>query len=199
MDFAGGIAVTALGHGNPDLLKVLHEQGDRLWHIGNGYTNAPVLRLAKRLTDLTFADRVFFANSGTEANEAALKLARRYAIDNHGNDKIEIISFTQSFRERTFLTVSVGGQPTKYAEGFGLQPQGIRHLPYNDLPKALEAIGPKTCAVIVEPVQGEGGVILADPAFLQGLRDACTKHNALLVFDEVQTGVGRTSTLYAYM
>ncbi|SAK53122.1 aspartate aminotransferase family protein [Caballeronia ptereochthonis] len=198
VDFAGGIAVTALGHGHPELLKVLHEQGDKLWHIGNGYTNEPVLRLAKRLTDLTFADRAFFANSGAEANEAALKLARRYAIDNHGPDKIEIISFTQSFHGRTFFTVSVGGQP-KYAEGFGPQPEGIRHLPYNDLPKALEAIGPKTCAVIVEPVQGEGGVLPADPAFLKGLREACDRHGALLIFDEVQTGVGRTGTFYAYM
>lgn len=127
VDFAGGIAVTALGHAHPELLKVLHEQGDKLWHIGNGYTNAPVLRLAKRLTDLTFADRAFFANSGAEANEAGLKLARRVAIDNHGEDKIEIISFTQSFHGRTFFTVSVGGQP-KYAEGFGSRPEGIRHL-----------------------------------------------------------------------
>ncbi|KMY85969.1 Succinylornithine transaminase [Candidatus Paraburkholderia calva] len=198
VDFAGGIAVTALGHAHPELLKVLHEQGDKLWHIGNGYTNAPVLRLAKRLTDLTFADRAFFANSGAEANEAALKLARRYGIDQHGEQKIEILSFTQSFHGRTFFTVSVGGQP-KYAEGFGPQPQGIRHLPYNDLPRALEAIGPKTCAVIVEPVQGESGVIPADPAFLKGLRDACDEQDALLIFDEVQTGVGRTGTFYAYM
>jgi succinylornithine aminotransferase len=198
VDFAGGIAVTALGHAHPELLAVLHEQGDKLWHIGNGYTNAPVLRLAKRLTDLTFADRAFFANSGAEANEAALKLARRYAIDKHGDGKVEIISFTQSFHGRTFFTVSVGGQP-KYAEGFGPRPQGIRHLPYNDLPRALDAIGDQTCAVIVEPVQGEGGVIPADPAFLKGLREACDKHDALLVFDEVQTGVGRTGTFYAYM
>jgi acetylornithine/N-succinyldiaminopimelate aminotransferase len=198
IDFAGGIAVTALGHAHPELLKVLHEQGEKLWHIGNGYTNAPVLRLAKRLTDLTFADRAFFANSGAEANEAALKLARRYAIDTFGPEKIGIVSFTQSFHGRTFFTVSVGGQP-KYAEGFGPQPQGIRHLPYNDLAKAVEAIGPDTCAVIVEPVQGEGGVLPADPAFLAGLRRACDKHGALLIFDEVQTGVGRTGTFYAYM
>jgi acetylornithine/N-succinyldiaminopimelate aminotransferase len=198
VDFAGGIAVTALGHAHPELLKVLHEQGEKLWHIGNGYTNAPVLRLAKRLTDLTFADRAFFANSGAEANEAALKLARRYAIEKFGPEKIEIISFTQSFHGRTFFTVSVGGQP-KYAEGFGPQPQGIRHLPYNDLAQAREAIGEKTCAVIVEPIQGEGGVLPADPAFLQGLRDACDQHGALLIFDEVQTGVGRTGSLYAYM
>ncbi|WP_250464690.1 aspartate aminotransferase family protein [Caballeronia sp. GAFFF2] len=198
IDFAGGIAVTALGHAHPELLKVLHEQGEKLWHIGNGYTNAPVLRLAKRLTELTFADRAFFANSGAEANEAALKLARRYAIDTFGPEKIGIVSFTQSFHGRTFFTVSVGGQP-KYAEGFGPQPQGIRHLPYNDLAKAVEAIGPDTCAVIVEPVQGEGGVLPADPAFLEGLRRACDKHGALLIFDEVQTGVGRTGTFYAYM
>ena len=198
IDFAGGIAVTALGHAHPELLKVLQEQGEKLWHIGNGYTNAPVLRLAKRLTDLTFADRAFFANSGAEANEAALKLARRYAIEKFGPEKIEIISFTQSFHGRTFFTVSVGGQP-KYAEGFGPQPQGIKHLPYNDLAQAREAIGANTCAVIVEPIQGEGGVLPADPAFLKGLREACDQHGALLIFDEVQTGVGRTGSLYAYM
>ncbi|WP_323122199.1 aspartate aminotransferase family protein [Burkholderia alba] len=198
VDFAGGIAVTALGHGHPALLKVLEEQGGKLWHIGNGYTNEPVLRLAKRLEDLTFADRAFFANSGAEANEAALKLARRVAFDRHGADKHEIVSFTQSFHGRTFFTVSVGGQP-KYSEGFGPIPGGIKHLPYNDIAAAQAAIGPQTCAVIVEPVQGEGGVIPADPAFLTALRQACDAHDALLIFDEVQTGVGRTGHFYAYM
>lgn len=197
IDFAGGIAVTALGHAHPELLKVLHEQGGKLWHIGNGYTNEPVLRLAKRLEDLTFADRAFFANSGAEANEAALKLARRVAFERHGADKIEIVSFTQSFHGRTFFTVSVGGQP-KYSEGFGPVPEGIIHLPYNDLDAARKAIGARTCAVIVEPVQGEGGVIPADPAFLRGLRELCDQHGALLIFDEVQTGVGRTGRFYAY-
>src|SRR6201996_6087536 len=197
IDFAGGIAVTALGHAHPELLKVLHEQGGKLWHIGNGYTNEPVLRLAKRLEDLTFADRAFFANSGAEANEAALKLARRVAFDRHGADKFEIISFTQSFHGRTFFTVSVGGQP-KYSEGFGPVPAGIVHLPYNDIDAAKKAIGAKTCAVIVEPIQGEGGVIPADPAFLKTLREACDQHGALLIFDEVQTGVGRTGFFYAY-
>jgi acetylornithine/N-succinyldiaminopimelate aminotransferase len=197
IDFAGGIAVTALGHGHPELLKVLHDQGAKLWHIGNGYTNEPVLRLAKRLEELTFADRAFFANSGAEANEAALKLARRVAFESHGAEKDEIISFTQSFHGRTFFTVSVGGQP-KYSEGFGPVPAGIRHLPYNDIEAARAAIGPKTCAVIVEPVQGEGGVIPADPAFLKALREACNQHGALLIFDEVQTGVGRTGFFYAY-
>jgi succinylornithine aminotransferase len=186
IDFAGGIAVTALGHAHPELLKVLSEQGSKLWHIGNGYTNEPVLRLAKRLEDLTFADRAFFANSGAEANEAALKLARRVAFDRHGIEKDEIISFTQSFHGRTFFTVSVGGQP-KYSEGFGPVPQGIVHLPYNDIEAARKAIGAKTCAVIVEPIQGEGGVIPADPAFLKAL-----------IFDEVQTGVGRSGYFYAY-
>jgi acetylornithine/N-succinyldiaminopimelate aminotransferase len=156
-----------------------------------------VLRLAKRLEELTFADRAFFANSGAEANEAALKLARRVAFDRFGAEKDEIVSFTQSFHGRTFFTVSVGGQP-KYSEGFGPVPAGIKHLPYNDIAAARAAIGPKTCAVIVEPVQGEGGVIPADPAFLKALREACDQHGALLIFDEVQTGVGRTGFFYAY-
>ncbi|MET3819188.1 succinylornithine aminotransferase [Burkholderia sp. PvR073] len=198
VDFACGIAVTSLGHGHPELLKVLDEQGRKLWHIGNGYTNEPVLRLAKRLESLTFADRAFFANSGAEANEAALKLARRVAFDRHGADKYEIVSFVQSFHGRTFFTVSVGGQP-KYSEGFGPVPAGIKHLPFNDIEAAKAAIGPQTCAVIVEPVQGEGGVIPADPAFLKTLREACDANGALLIFDEVQTGVGRTGQFYAYM
>jgi acetylornithine/N-succinyldiaminopimelate aminotransferase len=197
IDFAGGIAVTALGHAHPELLKVLHEQGAKLWHIGNGYTNEPVLRLAKRLEELTFADRAFFANSGAEANEAAFKLARRVAFERHGAEKYEIVSFTQSFHGRTFFTVSVGGHP-KYSEGFGPGPAGIIHLAYNDIEAARKAIGPQTCAVVVEPIQGEGGVIPADPAFLRALREACDQHGALLIFDEVQTGVGRTGFFYAY-
>jgi len=198
IDFTGGIAVTALGHAHPELVRVLREQGETLWHVSNAYTNEPVLRLAKRLESLTFADRAFFANSGAEANEAALKLARRAAIERHGPEKIEIVSFQQSFHGRTLFTVSVGGQP-KYAEGFGPVPAGIRHLPYNDIEAARAAIGSKTCAVIVEPIQGEGGVIPADPAFLRALRESCDAHGALLIFDEVQTGVGRTGFFYAYM
>ncbi|WP_206952751.1 aspartate aminotransferase family protein [Trinickia acidisoli] len=198
VDFTGGIAVTGLGHAHPELVRVLREQGETLWHVSNAYTNEPVLRLAKRLESLTFADRAFFANSGAEANEAALKLARRVAIERHGPEKIEIVSFKQSFHGRTFFTVSVGGQP-KYAEGFGPVPAGVVHLPYNDIEAARAAIGPKTCAVIVEPMQGEGGVIPGDPAFLRALREACDAHGALLIFDEVQTGVGRTGFFYAYM
>jgi succinylornithine aminotransferase len=198
VDFTGGIAVTGLGHAHPELVRVLREQGETLWHVSNAYTNEPVLRLAKRLEALTFADRAFFANSGAEANEAALKLARRVAIERHGPEKIEIVSFKQSFHGRTFFTVSVGGQP-KYAEGFGPVPAGILHLPYNDIEAARAAIGANTCAVIVEPIQGEGGVIPGDPAFLRALREACDAHGALLIFDEVQTGVGRTGAFYAYM
>jgi acetylornithine/N-succinyldiaminopimelate aminotransferase len=198
IDFTGGIAVTALGHAHPELVRVLQEQGETLWHVSNAYTNEPVLRLAKQLEALTFAERAFFANSGAEANEAALKLARRVAVERHGPEKFEIVSFAQSFHGRTFFTVSVGGQP-KYAEGFGPVPAGIVHLPYNDIAAAREAIGAKTCAVIVEPIQGEGGVIPADPEFLRALREACDAHDALLIFDEVQTGVGRTGHFYAYM
>ncbi|WJF89185.1 aspartate aminotransferase family protein [Paraburkholderia bonniea] len=197
IDFAGGIAVTGLGHAHPALLQVLQEQGGQLWHIGNGYTNLPVLRLARQLEALSFAERAFFANSGAEANEAALKLARRVGFERHGVHKTGIVSFAQSFHGRTFLTVSVGGQP-KYSEGFGPVPADLLHVPYNDIAAARAAIGPNTCAVIVEPVQGEGGVIPAEPAFLQALRDACDAHEALLIFDEVQTGVGRTGHFYAY-
>ena len=198
IDLSGGIAVTAVGHSHAELLQVLHEQGDALWHVSNGFTNQPVLRLAKKLTAATFADKVFFANSGAEANEAALKLARRVGHDRAGAEKHEIISFEQAFHGRTLFTVSVGGQP-KYTEGFGPLPGGITHLPYNDIEAARAAISARTCAVIVEPVQGEGGVIPARREFLQALRELCDQHGAVLIFDEVQTGVGRSGALYAYM
>src|SRR5260364_150273 len=198
IDLGGGIAVTALGHSHPELLRALHTQADQVWHLSNYFTNGPVLRLAQKLVDATFAERVFFASSGTEANEAALKLARRVAHNRFGADKYEIISFNQSFHGRTLLTVSVGGQP-KYAQGFGPPPGGITHIPYNDIEAAQRTISKRACAVIVEPVQGEGGVIPARREFLHALRAACTQHNALLIFDEVQTGVGRCGALYAYM
>jgi len=198
IDLSGGIAVTALGHSHPELLRVLHQQGDALWHVSNGFTNEPVLRLASKLVAATFAEKVFFANSGAEANEAALKLARRVAYDRAGADKYEIVSFEQSFHGRTLFTVSVGGQP-KYSEGFGPLPAGIKHVPYNDIEAARAVISERTCAVIVEPVQGEGGVIPARLEFLQALRELCDQHGALLIFDEVQTGVGRSGALYAYM
>ncbi len=198
VDFSSGIAVTSLGHLHPELTAVLHDQADQLWHLSNGFTNEPALRLAQRLIDATFAERVFFCNSGAEANEAALKLARRYAVDHFSSDKDQIIACTQSFHGRTLFTVSVGGQP-KYAEGFGPTPAGISHVPFNDLAAIEAMISDKTCAVIVEPVQGEGGVIPATQEYLNGLRALCDKHHALLIFDEVQIGVGRSGSLYAYM
>ena len=198
IDFAGGIAVNALGHCHPRLVEVLNKQSQQLWHLSNVYTNEPALRLASLLTEKTFADRVFFCNSGAEANEAAFKLVRKYAYDNFGADKNEIISFTQSFHGRTLFTVTVGGQP-KYREGFEPVPGGITHVPFNDLDALKAAISDKTCAVVMEPIQGEGGIIAADPEFARGVRELCNQHNALLVFDEIQTGVGRTGDLYAYM
>jgi succinylornithine aminotransferase len=198
IDFAGGIAVNALGHAHPLVLAALVEQAGKLWHLGNGYTNEPVLRLAKQLIDATFADKVFFCNSGAEANEAALKLARKHALDNGNGEKNQIVAFNNAFHGRTLFTVSAGGQP-KYSQDFAPLPGGITHTPFNDLAAAAQVINDRTCAVIVEPIQGEGGVVPAQPQFLQGLRELCDRHGALLIFDEVQTGVGRTGALYAYM
>lgn len=198
IDFAGGIAVNALGHAHPALREALNDQASKFWHTGNGYTNEPVLRLAKKLIDATFAERIFFCNSGAEANEAALKLARKYAHDRFGSQKSGIVAFKNAFHGRTLFTVSAGGQPA-YSQDFAPLPPDIRHAAYNDLDSASQLIDDNTCAVIVEPVQGEGGVVPATNAFLQGLRELCDRHNALLIFDEVQTGVGRTGELYAYM
>lgn len=198
IDFAGGIAVNALGHAHPQVLAALVEQAGKLWHLGNGYTNEPVLRLAKQLIDATFADKVFFCNSGAEANEAALKLARKHALDSGNREKNQIVAFNNAFHGRTLFTVSAGGQP-KYSQDFAPLPGGITHTPFNDLAAAEQVINDHTCAVIVEPIQGEGGVVPAQPQFLQGLRELCDRHGALLIFDEVQTGVGRTGSLYAYM
>ncbi|MBW7619126.1 succinylornithine/acetylornithine transaminase [Citrobacter portucalensis] len=198
IDFAGGIAVNALGHAHPALREALNDQASKFWHTGNGYTNEPVLRLAKKLIDATFAERIFFCNSGAEANEAALKLARKYAHDRFGSQKSGIVAFKNAFHGRTLFTVSAGGQPA-YSQDFAPLPPDIRHAVYNDFDSASQLIDDTTCAVIVEPVQGEGGVVPATKAFLQGLRELCDRHNALLIFDEVQTGVGRTGELYAYM
>ncbi len=197
IDFAGGIAVTSVGHCHPEMVATLQQQGSKIWHLANVMTNEPALALAQTLTEATFADRVFFANSGGEANEAAFKLARRYAHDKFGPQKHEIIAFNQGFHGRTLFTVSVGGQP-KYSEGFGPAIEGITHLPYNDIAALEAAISDKTCAIVMEPLQGEGGIIGADSAFAKRVRELCDKHNALLVMDEVQTGVGRLGTLYAY-
>ncbi|KMT64945.1 aspartate aminotransferase family protein [Catenovulum maritimum] len=197
IDFSGGIAVNCLGHCHPELVQTIKEQSEKLWHVSNIWTNEPALRLASKLVKSTFADKVFFCNSGAEANEAALKLARRYAVDQFGEEKDQIIAFKQSFHGRTLFTVTAGGQPA-YSDGFGPKPGGISHAVYNDLASVEALISDKTCAVIVEPMLGEGGVLPADPDFIKGVRALCDKHNALLIFDEVQTGFGRTGHLYAY-
>jgi len=197
LDFTSGIAVSSLGHCNPALVEAVTKQINTLWHLGNGYTNEPVLRLGLALTEATFADRAFFCNSGAEANEAALKLARKYAHTKFGPHKSRIVSCLSSFHGRTLFTVSVGGQP-KYTEGFEPLPQELSHIPYNDIEAARAAITDDVAAVIVEPIQGEGGVIPGNPDYLKALREFCDQTGALLVFDEVQSGVGRTGTLFAY-
>ena len=198
IDFAGGIAVSSLGHCHPALVGALKEQSEKVWHLSNVMTNEPALRLAKKLVDSTFADKVYFANSGAESNEAALKLARRWALDVHGSDKTQIIAFKQGFHGRTFFTVTVGGQAA-YSDGFGPKPGDVVHAEYNNLDSVKALISDKTCAIMVEPLQGEGGIVSPTAAFIQGLRELCNEHNALLIFDEVQTGAGRLGELYAYM
>jgi succinylornithine transaminase family protein len=198
LDLTAGIAVTSLGHSHPAVVEALRTQADKLWHVGNGYTNEPVLQLARALTEATFADRAFFCNSGAEANEAAFKLARKYAHTKFGPHKSRIVSCVNSFHGRTLFTVSIGGQP-KYTEGFEPLPAQLSHVPFNDIEAARAAIDDDVCAVVVEPVQGEGGVLPADPAYLKALREFCDAHGALLIFDEVQCGMGRTSKLFAYM
>lgn len=197
VDFSGGIAVTALGHCHPALVNTLKVQGETLWHTSNVFTNEPALRLASKLISATFAERVFFANSGAEANEAAFKLARYYASVRHSPYKTKIIAFHHAFHGRTLFTVTVGGQP-KYSDGFGPKPADIVHVPFNDLDAVKAVIDDHTCAIVLEPIQGEGGITPATPEFMQGLRELCDQHQALLVMDEVQSGMGRSGKLFAY-
>lgn len=197
IDFSGGIAVNALGHCHPELVAALTEQAQKLWHISNIYTTRPAQELARKLVENSFADKVFFCNSGAEANEAALKLARKFARDRFGEGKSEIISCVNSFHGRTLFTVSVGGQP-KYSKDYAPLPQGITHVPYNDIAALEAAVGSQTCAVIIEPIQGESGVLPAEQEYLQAARRLCDEHGALLILDEVQTGMGHTGKLFAY-
>lgn len=197
LDFGGGIAVNCLGNAPKLVRKALRAQSAKLIHTSNIFTNVATLTLAEKITALTGFDRVFFTNSGAESNEAALKLARRAAYEDFGEQKDEIISFTKSFHGRTFFTVSVGGQD-KYSKGFGPRPGAITHLPFNDVKAFEKAISDKTCAVIFEPVQGEGGVLPVDPAFAKRVRELCDKHHALLILDEVQTGCARSGTFFAF-
>lgn len=198
LDLTGGIAVSGLGHAPEELVEVLTDQAKKLWHVSNYFTNEPVLKLAKALTAATFAEKVFFCNSGGEANEAAFKLARKWAHDHFGAKKNRIVSCFHSFHGRTLFTVTVGGQ-SKYTEGFEPLPQQIDHIPFNDIDAARAAIGDDVCAVVVEPVQGEGGILPASVEYLKALRQLCNEKNALLIFDEIQCGMGRTGNLFAYM
>ncbi|OSI08154.1 acetylornithine/succinyldiaminopimelate aminotransferase (ACOAT; succinyldiaminopimelate transferase; DapATase) [Neisseria animaloris] len=197
IDLAGGIAVNALGHCHPVLVRALTEQAGKLWHISNIYTTEPAQKLAKKLTEHTFAEKVFFCNSGAEANEAALKLARKYARDHFGEGKNEIIACINGFHGRTLFTVSVGGQP-KYSQDFAPLPPAISHVPFNDVKALSEAVSERTCAVILEPIQGESGVLPVDAEFLHTARRLCDENHALLILDEVQTGMGRTGKLFTY-
>lgn len=196
VDFACGIAVTGLGHCHPALVNALTQQAGQLWHVSNVMTNEPALRLAKKLTSLCFAERVFFCNSGAEANEAAFKLARRWGNTQQAG-KNQIIAFYNGFHGRTLFTVSVGGQE-KYTQGFEPLPGNITHVPFNDLAALKAVISDKTCAVVMEPIQGEGGVTPATPEFARGVRALCDAHNALLIYDEVQSGNARSGTYFAY-
>ena len=197
VDLTSGIAVNCLGHTPDGVQKVIKKTCKNLIHVSNIFCNEYTLSLAKKLTSLTGYDKVFFVNSGAEANETALKLARRVAFDDYGAEKNEIISFVNSFHGRTFFSVTVGGQES-YSDGFGPKPAAITHIPYNDIATFEKTISDKTCAVILEPIQGEGGIIKADDAFLVKFRELCDKFHAALIFDEVQTGVARSGTLYAY-
>ena len=197
VDLTSGIAVNCLGHTPDGVQKVIKKTCKNLIHVSNIFCNEYTLSLAKKLTSLTGYDKVFFVNSGAEANETALKLARRVAFDDYGAEKNEILSFVNSFHGRTFFSVTVGGQES-YSDGFGPKPAAITHIPYNDIATFEKTISDKTCAVILEPIQGEGGIIKADDAFLVKVRELCDKYHAALIFDEVQTGVARSGTLYAY-
>ena len=200
LDFAGGIAVSAMGHVHPKLVSALVEQANKFWHVSNVLTNQPALELAWKLCAATFAERVFLANSGAEVNEAALKLARRYAVNRFSEDKYEILAFDNAFHGRTLFTVSVGGQPD-YSNGFGPKPGGISHCPFNDSDAVrgwFDQHQDRVCAVILEPCQGEGGVTPASKEFVQTVRECCDRYQALMIFDEIQTGVGRSGALYTY-
>ncbi|HYA74942.1 MAG TPA: aspartate aminotransferase family protein [Roseiarcus sp.] len=197
LDFGAGIAVASLGYSHPHLVEALTTQAGKLWHTSNLYQMPDGERLAGRLVEATFADLVFFGNSGAEANEAAIKMARkRQSVGGHP-EKYHILTFEGAFHGRTLATLAAGGQ-AKYIEGFGPKVDGFDQIPVTDLDAVEAAIGPNTGAVMIEPIQGEGGVRVIAPDFLRGLRALCDKHGLLLIFDEIQTGVGRTGRFFAY-
>ncbi len=197
LDFVAGIAVNVLGHGHPDLVAAIQKQAQHLLHASNLYYTEPQTRLAKMLVEHSFAKKVFFCNSGAEANETAIKLARRYAHQKYGAERYEIITMLQSFHGRTMATLTATGQE-KVQKGFEPLLPGFTYVPFNNLSAVEQAVGSKTAAILLEPVQGEGGVRVADKSYLKGLQELCRQRDILLIFDEVQTGVGRTGTLFAY-
>lgn len=197
IDFVGGIAVNILGHGHPDLVQAIQRQAAQLIHVSNLYYTEPQIRLAQMLVDHSCADRVFFCNSGAEANEAAIKLARRYGHEKHGAGRFEIITMKNSFHGRTMATLTATGQE-KVQKGFEPLVPGFVYAPFNDFAAVESLVTEKTTAIMLEPIQGEGGVHVADQAYLKHLRELCTQKDILLIFDEVQTGMGRTGTLFAY-
>jgi acetylornithine/N-succinyldiaminopimelate aminotransferase len=197
LDFGAGLAVASLGHCHPRVTGAIREAAATLLHVSNLYHTAPQIHLAKLLCEHSFADRVFFGNSGAEANEAALKLARKYARERYASDRYEIIATHNAFHGRTFATVTATGQ-AKYQHGFEPLVPGFKHVPYNDLRAMERAIDNRTAAILVEPIQGEGGVHVPDDDYLPGLRKLCDETGALLILDEIQTGVARTGRLWAY-
>lgn len=197
LDFVSGIAVCSLGHCHPGVVAAIKEQSEKLMHVSNLYYTEPQARLAKILTDNSFADKVFFCNSGAEANEAAIKLARKYAHENLGKDKFELITMKDSFHGRTMATITATGQE-KFQFGFTPLLDGFSYVPFNDVSSLEAAITKKTCGIMLEPIQGEGGVNIPGEQYLASVREICDRHNILLIVDEVQTGIGRTGTLFAY-
>ncbi|MBN2061932.1 MAG: acetylornithine transaminase [Deltaproteobacteria bacterium] len=197
IDFVGGIAVCALGHSSPLVTKALEEQSRRLVHVSNLYYTRPQMELAKILVDNSFADRAFFCNSGAEANEAAIKLARKYSHEKGGGDRNVIITMQNSFHGRTMATLSATGQD-KIKKGYNPLLTGFKFVPFNDLKSLEDAIDDNVCAVMLEPIQGEGGVVCPQEGYLNGVRDICDRRNLVMIFDEVQTGMGRTGKLFAY-
>ncbi|AYG65125.1 MULTISPECIES: aspartate aminotransferase family protein [unclassified Rhizobium] len=197
LDFAAGVAVNSLGHAHPHLVAELKAQADKVWHLSNLYEAPGQEKLSKRLTEVTFADKVFFTNSGAEALECAIKTARRYQFAKGHPEKFHIITFEGAFHGRTIATIAAGGQE-KYIEGFGPKAPGFDQVPFGDLDAVRAAITDATAAILIEPVQGEGGIRPATNEFLRGLREICDEHGLLLVLDEVQCGVGRTGKLFAH-
>jgi acetylornithine aminotransferase len=197
LDFVAGLAVCNLGHCHPKVVQAVHDQSRKLIHVSNFYHIEPQIELAKLLCENSFADRVFFCNSGAEANEAAMKLARKYAKDTDRAERFEIITMEKSFHGRTMATISATGQD-KFRKGFDPLLPGFRYVPFNDSEAILRAITPHTCAVMVEPIQGEGGVNCPSDGYLRGLRELCRERGILLIFDEVQVGMGRTGKLFAH-